>query len=83
MDDKNKELKEQIRKEVIAELMPTYQSALNDLNVEKRIMAEKEKIFDFCFKYFIDGLALNNARRRAIEEMQQQNNNAGAKSISQ
>ena len=74
----NKILREEIRKEVIAELMPIYLSALDELNAKQRIMAEKEKIFDFCFKYFIDKLAIDNAIRQAKEEIQQQHeNNAG------
>ena len=69
MDNKN--LRDKIRNEVIAEWLPTYQSAMKDLDTERRIIAEKEKIYDFFFKYFIDKIAIDNAKRNLEDELKQ------------
>lgn len=69
-----KELKEEIRQEVIAELMPVYKSAIQDLDVNKRIVAEKEKIFDFLIKIFIEKIAIANAKNQAIEDIKKKEN---------
>ncbi len=78
-----KKLKNEIRQEVIAELMPVYQSAIQDLDVERRFISEKEKIFDLCLKNFIDIIAIKNAKRKAEEELKQYESESGSATISE
>ena len=62
-------LKSEIRKEVIAELMPVYIAAFEELKAKSRIVAEKEKIYDDLFKSYFDMLAAERALRIAEQEI--------------
>lgn len=61
----NKKLREEIRKEVLAEVFPTIQFTIEALKKQKRIVEEKEKM--------INDLALNmfgiEAINRILESM--------------
>ena len=62
-------LKSEIRKEVIAELMPVYIAAFEELKAKSRIVAEKEKIYDDLFKSYFDMLAADRALKQAQSEL--------------
>lgn len=74
------QLKKETRKEVIADLIPAYQSAMQDLELKRKIVAEKEKFFDFFLRYFIDKMAIDNVKREL--ENEKKSNESGSKTIS-
>lgn len=68
MDTRDK-LREEIRKEVISDLLFVYSDALEKLKVKERIVAEKERICDELFGDYFNALAANRAVKRAKREM--------------
>lgn len=71
------ELREEIKKEVTAEVMSAYSKALTELDAKMRIVKEKEEIFDILIKGYVNLIAVEKAKQRAEQEIMTSKNSDG------